>query len=434
MHIVLIAYYYPPINSSGAKRVEALSKYFCSFGHEVTVVTTRKTLADGEFTEVAPQGVTVVEMDWLGRERPSIDEGAQFEPMFTGAPSWRRRIKDAVMRIMGQIPDPRLPFSLSFLSPWLARRAKDAFASADVIIGTTPPWPMLLAALLCKLRFGKPCILDYRDHFSECHEVPGSRVAKWAEKVIDRQLVRNADHVVCISDPMTKYYSSLTSRVTTILNGYDHELLESARTRAPLVGSKIRIRYMGLVSPGRVPHHLLQALVLLRKEQPALLDRLSFEFFGNAALIQEVLQTTYKGIETSFSFFPSVPYLDSLAKITEADYLLFSETSSQKTLSAQGILTTKLFEYIGSGRPILADISQETLAGGLLGRCGGHHVIGQSPEIFLAALKTPSFFTRQADLISPLSISLSRKAQAQQYIALAERVAGNNKLEAAHHA
>lgn len=434
MHIVLIAYYFPPINSSGAKRVEALSKYFCSFGHDVTVITTRKSRADGEFTEAAPPGVTVVEMDWLGRERPSVDEGAQFEPMFSGAPSWRRRLKDAVMRIMGQIPDPRLPFSLSILSPWLARRAKDAFASADVVIGTTPPWPMLLAALLCKLRFGKPCILDYRDHFSECHEVPGSRVAKWAEKVIDRQLLRNADHVVCISDPMTKYYSSLTRRVTTILNGYDHELLESVRIRSPAAVAKIRIRYMGLVSPGRVPHNLLQALVQLKNEQPGLVNRMSFEFFGNAALIQEVLQTTYHGIETSFAFFPSVPYLDSLTKITEADYLLFSETSSQKTLSAQGILTTKLFEYIGSGRPILADISPDTLAGGLLSRCGGHHVIGQSPETFLTALRNPSFYVRQADLISPLSISLSRKAQAQQYILLAESVAGNHKLEAAHHA
>lgn len=48
MHIVLIAYYYPPINSSGAKRAEALSKYFCAFGHHVTVITTRKTRADGD--------------------------------------------------------------------------------------------------------------------------------------------------------------------------------------------------------------------------------------------------------------------------------------------------------------------------------------------------------------------------------------------------
>lgn len=426
MNIVLIAHYYPPINSSGAKRAEALSKYFTAFGHSVSVITPSKTRADGDFTEKVPNGVKLIELNWLGRERPSVHDGAKFEPMYIGKPSWKRRAKDWVMAKLGQVPDPRLPFAMSFLSPWLALRARRALQEADIVIGTTPPWPMVLAALLCKWRFGKRCILDYRDHFSECHEMPGGEFAKWLERVIDRRMVRSADHVVCISEPMSSYYRTLTPAVTTILNGYDHELLDDARLQAPKLSTdgKIRIRYMGTVSPGRVPHNVLRALVLLREQNPDAFARIRIEFFGNAALIQEALQTRYLGIESAFAFIPPVPYLKSLQKMIEADYLLFSETSSQQTLSAQGILTTKLFEYIGSGRPILGDISTETLAGGLLKRCGAQNIVGQSPDLFLAAFEDPAFYIRKPDTVSHLSTSLSRRAQAEQYIALAQDIVG----------
>ncbi len=423
MKIVLITHYYPPINSSGAKRAESLSKYFTSLGHEVTVITTQKSSADGEFTESVPMGVHLVELDWLGRKRSSVDTGVSFEPMYSGKPTWRRRLKDFVMAVLGQVPDPRLPFALAFLFPWLDNSATDAIRKADIVIGTTPPWPMVLAALLCKLRFGKSCVLDYRDHFSECHEMPGGRFAKWLEKVIDQRLVTAADHVVCISEPMSSYYRTLAPNVETILNGYDHEILNEARRNCHVIqDGHVRIRYMGIVSPGRVPHNLLKALVRLNFLYPDLFRRLRFEFFGNATQIQEVLNKTYPEIESAFHFFQPVRYHESLQKIIEADYLLFSETSSKKTISAQGILTTKLFEYIGAGRPILGDISPETLAGGLLINSDERNIVGENSDLFFNAMIHSSFYERLEDKISPMSQLLSRKSQALTYANLLEKV------------
>jgi glycosyltransferase involved in cell wall biosynthesis len=221
MHIGIIAHYYPPINSSGAKRAEALSKYFVLAGHDVTVITTTKSELDGDFTEMIPAGVNLIEIDGFGRDRKSWGISSKHEALYAEQPSLRRRFKNLVMSLLGQIPDPRLPFSISLVSPWLSPRAREAINNVDVVIGTTPPWPMVLAAVLCKFYFKKPCILDYRDHFSECHEMPGGKFAKWIERIIDRWLVRSADHVVCISEPMTSYYQRYVAQVTTILNGYD---------------------------------------------------------------------------------------------------------------------------------------------------------------------------------------------------------------------
>lgn len=424
MRIVLITHYYPPINSSGAKRAEALSKYFAAMGHDVTVIATRKSSSDGGFTEATPAGVKLLELDALGRLRPSEENGTRFEPMYVGQPSLKRRAKDWVMRGLGQLPDPRLPFALSFLVPWLAPKVRRALSDADVVIGTSPPWPMLLAALIIKRRFGTACILDYRDHFSECHEMPGGPLAKWLEKKVDSLLVQYADKIVTISEPMTTYYRTMAPNVETILNGYDPELLAEARLAAAPAGSNhIFIRYMGIVSPGRVPRHFLNALVRLAELHPEKFARIRVEFFGNASLIEQELIREYTSIAGAFDFHPAVPYRLSLQRIIEADYLLFSETSSQATLSAQGILTTKLFEYIGSGRPILADISPKTLAGSLLIRSKSNNVVSDNTEDFVSALASDSFYQRCPDEIPEVAASLSRRSQAEQYALIAQSVA-----------
>jgi hypothetical protein len=417
LKIVFVVHYFPPINSSGAKRIEAISKYLADAGHQVTVITTRKSSADGDFTEITPRGVEMIELDWLGRDSSSKGDSGRFEPMYNGKASLKRRVKDVVMEIFGQLPDPRLLFAFAFASPWLARRVRTALSSANVVIGSTPPWPMLLAAMIAKWRFSIPCILDYRDHFSECHEMPGGPFAKWLEKRIDQQLVKHADAVVAISPPMAKYYASMRNDVHCILNGFDHEVLDAARLRSRRIDSngRIVIRYMGIVSPGRVPHNLMLALLRLKNENPELLARISLEFYGNAVLIAQAISEKYSGLQDSFSYHESVSYGESLRLIVEADFLLFSETSSMSSISAQGILTTKLFEYIGSGRPILADIACDTLAGSVLIKTGCGHIVGNSVEVFLTALRHEKFLERRPDNTCDEVMRFSRRSQALEY-------------------
>ena len=371
LKIVFIVHYFPPVNSSGAKRAEAMTKYLSALGHQLTVITTRKTSADGTFSEKPAPNVDVVELDRRGREARSVETRDRFEPRFGSRPSFKRRVANLVMRVCGQLPDPRLPFALSFANPWLAGRASSALREADIVVVSTPPWPMLLAGAIASRRFGVPCVMDYRDQFSGYHAMPGSGLAKWLERLVDRWLVRRAAHAVTISEPMARYYRAFAERVTTIMNGYDEELLDAMRgSRSAPRSDVVAIRFMGSVAPESVPHNFLKALIELQQLQPERFARLSIEFYGTAKLIQDALDKRYPSIRSAFSFHPFVPYRQSLQLILEADFLLFSETSSKASLSAQGMYSTKLFEYIGSGRPVIADISTDTLAGTLLVEAG----------------------------------------------------------------
>lgn len=420
-NVVFIVHYFPPINSSGAKRAEAMAKYFVRAGRNVTVITTRKTGSDGAFTEIFPEGVKVLQLDCFGRNGDSVEGNGVHEPMYTGRPSLKRRIKEKVMDWFGQLPDPRLPFSFSFLSPWLDPAAKEALRSTDIVIGSCPPWPMLLAPVFIKWRFRKPIVLDYRDHFSECHEMPGSKFAKAVEKLVDVWLIKRADRLVTISAPMAQYYSQFHNRVSVILNGYDPEALELAKQRTRWdfpKGRSLTIRYLGIVSPGRVPRNLLRALKTIASDKDLPRNDIRFEYYGNGAVLQKVLQAEYSELEGFFHFYPAVSYNEALQLMVNADYLLFCETSTGDTLSAQGILTTKLFEYVGSGRPVLADIAPDTLAGSTLKKAGQHHFVTNDSEAFCELFSSEKFWKPVESVVTPFAVTLSRAAQAEEYLQL----------------
>jgi glycosyltransferase involved in cell wall biosynthesis len=437
-NIVLIVHYFPPMNASGAKRMEAMSKYFTRAGRNVTVITTAKSERDGcELTEQAPVGVSVHEIDWLGRKAKSEPPSEAAIPhRLTKRGRTIRRLKDIVMRWFGQLPDPRLPFTLSMLSPFLNRNTKDSLRSADIIVATCPPWPPLLAAVFARWRFRKPIVLDYRDQFSMCHEMAGSRFAKMLEVLTDKFLARRASAVVAVSQPMADYYARFHPRTTAILNGYDPDSLEKSKRqvawRPRATGRPLVVRYMGITTLGRIPRRLLAALRALYGEGRLARDSVRFEYYGEPQLMREVVEQEFSEIAFFFEFLAPVSYQQSLELIVTADHLLFCENGLPsrpgEEASASGILTTKLFEYLASGRPIIADISPNTLAGSFVKRGGPGHFVSDATDDFHALLTSDHFWNPPSCEIGPFVRSLSRAGQADQYLEVLDQIVSGGAL------
>jgi len=430
--IVFISHYFPPINGVGAKRVEAMAKYMARAGRSVTVVTTRKTAADGDFTEGFPDGIIVHQINWLGRVCDSfrlLDKRGYGTTVRARA---MRGVKKLVMRMFGQLPDPRLPFALGFLSPFLSRDVRRTFESADIVVGSCPPWPALLAAVFVRWRFGKRVVLDYRDHFSECHEMPGTPLAKAIERWVDRALAGSVDGLITVSEPMALYYGKFNPRVAVVLNGYDPEVVDNVRKDVRWqprgVGSPLTIRYLGLITPGRIPRNLLAALLRIQGRKHVSESSVRLEFYGDCAILEDTLRKEYPSLLGMFTFHPAVPYREALGLMVTSDYLLFSETSFRGSLSAQGILTTKLFEYLACGRPLIADIDPETLAGRLIRKAGQQHV-STRVESFEEHLLHPDFWNPIDTVDHPFVKTLSRPLQAEQYLRELDGVCREQRLD-----
>ena len=74
----------------------------------------------------------------------------------------------------------------------------------------------------------------------------------------------------------------------------------------------------------------------------------------------------------------------------ESDALLFTETSEKNYASQRGVLTTKLFEYLAVGKPIIGIIDEDTAAGLLLLRSGLGLVISTDHKEIQNVLASPS--------------------------------------------
>ena len=232
MKLVFLVHYFPPLNSSGARRINAFAKYLAAKGHKITVITTRKTERDGLLTEEAPSYLTLLELDGWGKlasTDTSANPAAVKQPMVatrSQAGQLLLKIKRNVMKVAGQLIDHRLMFAMQFAFPWLAGEVKNAINEADIVMSSCPPWPSHLAGRLAKVRFGKRWVADYRDQFSGNHILRGSAFSREIEVRLERWLIRPADHVVAISGPMKEYYELFHPSVTCIENGFDEGVFE----------------------------------------------------------------------------------------------------------------------------------------------------------------------------------------------------------------
>lgn len=422
MKIVFIAHYFPPLNSSGARRINAFAKYLSSWGHQITVVTTRKSERDGLLTEVVPSYLRLLEIDNFGRLSPSVVRvSAEGSPRFgveTRSYTGRTllKIKRALMEVTGQLVDHRLWFALQFASPLLAAEVKNALKDADVVMSSCPPWTTHLAGWLVKKRFRKHWIADYRDQFSGNHLLRGSAISRILEVYVERWLLRSADCVTAISGPMKEYYEQFHPQVYCIENGYDESVFADVLPgiiATPDHGdlNELVIRYMGSITPDRIPRVFFQAISQLNK-LPG--KRFVVEFYGESTLLRKALPEVVPDAVLYVRFFPQLSYVESIRRTLSADALFFVETSDFSSHSARGVLTTKLFEYMAAKKPVVAEISPRSLAAQYIERSGLSVVVSQNLEEMMNGLSQLREGRFQSIPDEAFIESLSRRVKAKQ--------------------
>lgn len=427
MNIVFLVHYFPPLNSTGARRVLAFSKYLHRLGHRVTVLSTVKTKKDGALSESVPEECELIELAFFKKKTSiprSKNEDAPKKRTLLGR--LLTRFKRFMMTYWGQILDHRLFFALNLLNPFLDVRAKNALEQADVIISSCPPWPLHLAGVIAKKRFKKRWIADYRDQFSGNHFFPGNFFTRFLEHRLEKWMLKFADGVLAISEPMQEYYQAFHSNVFCISNGYDAELFrqaEMALKENEVKASGKVIRYMGTLSAERVPSVFLEAL---RALDTAFREKLTVEFYGERNIAEVLIKRDFPDLIHLISFKGIVPYREAIRLMLEADALLFQETSPQKvanTHSARGTLTTKLFEYLASKKPIIAEVSPTSLMAELIFESG----LCLVSTLDMKEMKEGIFAWLQNDaFVSPNEMKIiqhSREAKTKMLVEVIEAIA-----------
>ncbi len=159
-------------------------------------------------------------------------------------------------------------------------------------------------------------------------------------------MVRKADLALTVSDGLSKYFEKFTGRIVVLRNGVNERYPHVEYVK----NQKFTFTYTGTIYPQlQSLKNFTKALQMLVSRGIIPLDMVSFCYAGNDF---EFIKGEFAdhGLEEILVDNGAISIADSWELQTSSDVnvlLTWSNTS-------KGILTGKLFEYLASGRPVLA--------------------------------------------------------------------------------
>lgn len=389
MRILVVSWYMPPQNAMGALRVGKLCKYLVRMGHDVRALTVGLDLSPvGRLPVEIPED-RIVRAPWIDINKPArpafwfplrarVARGDQpreasdsIEP--TAGPVRRLiRALDRAYRAVTNVPDAFIGWY-----PFAVRAGRRMLADwrPDIVFASAPPCTGLLIGRRLARLHGVPWVAEYRDRFVEDPYSRRSWLGRLRDRTVENWWLRGVAGIVTVSEPWAEdYRARLGVPVVTVQNGFDPEEFPADYPRRASDAATLRIVYTGILYlERRDPSPLFAALGLLGEDRA----RVRVEFYGaNEAMLRAV--ATRHGVLDLVGIHARVPYQDSIDLQMNADVLLLLQWNNPEE---RGNVPGKLFEYLGSRRPVLGIGFEDGVPARLLKERGAGIVLNDPAQI-----------------------------------------------------
>lgn len=357
--VLIITYYWPPAGGAGVQRWLKFVKYLPEFGWSPVIYTVENgefPVLDHSLEKEIPDSVNVI--------RKKIIEPYSWYKKFIGQKKEERinagflagkkkseKKENLAKWIRGNlfIPDARrfwIRPSIKYLLAYLKKNP------VDIIISTGPPHSMHLIAMRLKKEMGIPWIADFRDPWTKIDFYNELKLSGWADRKhhrLEKQVVQSADIVLSINQMMRDDYKNMGAKQSLYLpNGFDPS--DFPKNTKLKKGSKFRIVYIGSINQDRNPEFFWKTIKDLTEKNPSFANDLEIELIGKTDYSVHKLIESYQ-LKPYVSITDYLPHDEIFHAQKQASILLLL---INHTPHARGILTGKMFEYLASGRAILA--------------------------------------------------------------------------------
>lgn len=439
MHVLLLAYHYPPDPAVGAVRPARMVQALRDRGHQVTVITAR---LPGEMREErsSEPGADVFAVKAIPNPRhlylsakrlatrlrspaaSPLPGGQPQEPQSASdeadVPLWKRAIFSMLW-----LPDDQQGFI-----PAAIARARRVHRDRrfDLLLTTAPPFSTHLAGLAIRRLTGVKWVADFRDPWTANPCKPAAvrtRATDAMEVRMERRVLRRADLVVSASAGIHRFFEQSgivpAEKLLLIRNGIDS--LQPGRQGVQPRGP-FRILHMGTFYHGRDPRPFLTALSRVRAARGLGPDDVEVTFVGRSRdfrgePISRMIDAA--GLTDFVRFVDFVPREQAIALAAGADLLLLLAQDQPDQVPQ------KLYEYLGTRVPILAFADADGESAAMLREVGDHVVIADNSVSDAAAALEAALQARDrepAGDIRKLS-AWTVDGQLAELIALIERLA-----------
>ncbi|MDP3463133.1 MAG: glycosyltransferase family 4 protein [Bacteroidales bacterium] len=363
--VLIITYYWPPSGGAGVQRWLKFVKYLRDFGWEPVVYTAENPevpYIDESLLEDIPNNIEVIKVpifepyriyNFITRKKKQDGFHHGFLKEDSAQPKFTERIS---IWLRGNlfIPDARMFWiwpSYKFLRKYLLEN------KIDVIISTGPPHSAHLIALKLRKKFNIPWIADFRDPWTGIYYFDKLKISYLSKKIhnmLESSCLNKADLIITVGETMKKDFKKLTSKpIEVITNGFDHSDYANLQRKNP---EKFNIMYTGMFLPDQNPSELWKVLNELVNSNKKFAEELKLTFIGKVdnIIIKDI---ELNNLRNHLEIRDSVPH-NQLADLQQEAALLL--LCINRIENASYILTGKFFEYLASGKRILALCPEES--------------------------------------------------------------------------
>ena len=342
--LLLISYYFPPCGGASVQRWLRLLPHLVKAGFEITVLTTENgdyPQQDASLLQLIPAKVKVIRtftpvFGKLWKSLTDKDEPLPYGSLKLPETSSILRKTMFWFRLNTVYPDARVIWN-----PFARKQAIKLCRNEnfDWIITTGPPHSTHLLGLFLKKRFKLRWLADFRDPWTQIFYLKENKQNSFVirlNKRLERKVVTAADVNLIVSQSIANQLPA--GNKVVFYNGFEPEQFSSITYQK---ADKFRIKFIGQLTEGQDIIPLLEFLSQTAKRNS--LADIEFRFVGTR--MPELGEYHFPVLSTIF-----LPHEKALEEMVHAELLILL---INKYTDNQGMLTTKLFEYIAAKTPVL---------------------------------------------------------------------------------
>ncbi|MSP92034.1 MAG: hypothetical protein EXR79_09590 [Myxococcales bacterium] len=324
------------------------------------------------------------------------------------APTWRA-LRSRQDPIALAPPPRRVPWHERLLPAWLLEQAElvplgehspdmahaeraawdalDQYPECEAVVVNADPFAASLVGARVAHAAGLPLVQDFRDIWAPCDLRRPRRLGpiRWLEDALERACIEPAAHVLVntetsLADYRAFYPDVPAARFSLLRNAFDRELTGHGHHGG---FDRFTLLHLGNFSRFRVADPLVELLgqLVARGVPRGAVQIATTGPFGTRAL----QRATDLGVADAIVRVPAVPYPATGPLMEAADVLVYvAEPGARQRIAS------KLYDYLGSPRPILS-VSDNPESAELLERCGGGVQAGVSDIDTLATFVLGEF-------------------------------------------